>query len=136
MIYNPCTGGCSDGLEEDHVNLNQGAESTISYLMARLTIEQHRENLREMNSKPEESYSTVVLSQEQVELRKKELIGEFAAITRQMEEFPELYLSLSQTPLFISNHEEETSIRKFEDHLEFLRGQLRKYTGDGIGKVS
>lgn len=39
VIYNPCTGGCYDGLEENNVNLNQGAESTISYLMARLTIE-------------------------------------------------------------------------------------------------
>jgi glycosyltransferase involved in cell wall biosynthesis len=39
IIYNPCTGGCHDGLEETHVNLNQGAESTISYLMARLTVE-------------------------------------------------------------------------------------------------
>ena len=37
IIYNPCTGGCYDGLEENHVNLNQGAESTISYLMARIT---------------------------------------------------------------------------------------------------
>jgi hypothetical protein len=38
-MYNPCTGGCYDGLEEDYINLNQGAESTVSYLMARLTIE-------------------------------------------------------------------------------------------------
>ena len=38
IIYNPCTGGCYDGLEESNVNLNQGAESTVSYLMARLTI--------------------------------------------------------------------------------------------------
>jgi len=38
IIYNPCTGGCFDGLEEHSVNLNQGAESTLSYLMARLTI--------------------------------------------------------------------------------------------------
>lgn len=46
IIYNPCTGGCYDGLEENYVNLNQGAESTISYLMARLTVEQslNREN--------------------------------------------------------------------------------------------
>ena len=42
IIYNPCTGGCYDGLEETHVNLNQGAESTISYLMARLTIGKYR----------------------------------------------------------------------------------------------
>lgn len=40
IIYNPCTGGCYDGLEETHVNLNQGAESTVSYLLARLTMEQ------------------------------------------------------------------------------------------------
>ena len=39
IIYNPCTGGCYDGLEEKSVNLNQGAESTVSYLMARLTIQ-------------------------------------------------------------------------------------------------
>ncbi len=39
IIYNPCTGGCYDGLEDSYVNLNQGAESTVSYLMARLTLE-------------------------------------------------------------------------------------------------
>ena len=44
IVYNPCTGGCYDGLEDTHVNLNQGAESTVSYLMARLTMEKHRNN--------------------------------------------------------------------------------------------
>ncbi len=39
VIYNPCTGGCYDGLEETNVNLNQGAESTVSYLMAKLTLQ-------------------------------------------------------------------------------------------------
>ncbi len=39
IIYNPCTGGCYDGLEDTYVNLNQGAESTVSYLMASLTVE-------------------------------------------------------------------------------------------------
>lgn len=43
IIYNPCTGGCYDGLEKTHVNLNQGAESMVSYLMARLTIEKYQE---------------------------------------------------------------------------------------------
>ncbi|MEP7263881.1 MAG: glycosyltransferase [Bacteroidota bacterium] len=38
IIYNPCTGGCYDGLEENHINLNQGAESTVSYLLSRLTV--------------------------------------------------------------------------------------------------
>ena len=33
IMYNPCTGGCYDGLEESHINLNQGAESALSYLM-------------------------------------------------------------------------------------------------------
>ncbi len=42
IIYNPCTGGCYDGLEENHVNLNQGAESTVSYLMARFTVENYK----------------------------------------------------------------------------------------------
>jgi glycosyltransferase involved in cell wall biosynthesis len=41
IVYNPCTGGCFDGIEDTHVNLNQGAESTVSYLMARLTIEKY-----------------------------------------------------------------------------------------------
>ena len=40
IVYNPCTGGCYDGLEETHVNLNQGAESVASYLMARFTMEE------------------------------------------------------------------------------------------------
>lgn len=43
IIYNPCTGGCYDGLEEKQVNLNQGAESTLSYLMARLTMEKYHD---------------------------------------------------------------------------------------------
>ena len=38
-IYNPCTAGCYDGLERHTVNLNQGAESTISYLLARMAFE-------------------------------------------------------------------------------------------------
>ena len=41
IIYNPTTGGCYDGLEDTYINLNQGAESTVSYLMARLTIEKY-----------------------------------------------------------------------------------------------
>jgi glycosyltransferase involved in cell wall biosynthesis len=41
IIYNPCTGGCYDGLEDKYINLNQGAESTVSYLMARLTMKKH-----------------------------------------------------------------------------------------------
>lgn len=39
IMYNPATGGCYDGLEEYNVNMNQGAESTVCYLMARLAME-------------------------------------------------------------------------------------------------
>lgn len=39
IVYNPCTGGCYDGVEANNVNLNQGAESTLSYLLSRLTME-------------------------------------------------------------------------------------------------
>lgn len=38
-LYNRVTGGCYDGLGETTININQGAESTISYLLARLTLE-------------------------------------------------------------------------------------------------
>ena len=54
IIYNPCTGGCYDGLEETHVNLNQGAESTLSYLLARLTVENTK-----MNSKTPKSIAVI-----------------------------------------------------------------------------
>jgi len=39
MIYNEVTGGCYDGLSHTSVNLNQGAESTIEYLISRLMLE-------------------------------------------------------------------------------------------------
>lgn len=41
-IYNPTTGGCHDGLEKENVNLNQGAESTVCYLIARLVLESNQ----------------------------------------------------------------------------------------------
>ncbi len=44
MIYNEITGGCHDGLGKYSINLNQGAESTISYLMARLFLEELKRN--------------------------------------------------------------------------------------------
>jgi glycosyltransferase involved in cell wall biosynthesis len=40
MVYNPSSGGCFDGLRKGSVNLNQGAESTLSYLLARLSLEE------------------------------------------------------------------------------------------------
>ncbi|MEO6347694.1 MAG: glycosyltransferase [Aquaticitalea sp.] len=37
-VYNPCTKGCYDGIEANNVNLNQGAESLVSYLLSRLAM--------------------------------------------------------------------------------------------------
>ena len=33
-LYDPATGGCCDGLQEDRVNRNQGAESTLAFLLS------------------------------------------------------------------------------------------------------
>src|SRR6185437_8816616 len=37
-LYDARTGGCRDGLHADRVNENQGAESTLSYLLALLEM--------------------------------------------------------------------------------------------------
>ena len=39
IVYDETTGGCHDGVGQSAMNLNQGAESTISYLLARLALE-------------------------------------------------------------------------------------------------
>lgn len=40
MVYNEHTGGCYDGVGKTGMNINQGAESTLAYLMARLAFEE------------------------------------------------------------------------------------------------
>jgi hypothetical protein len=39
MVYNPETGGCHDGITPLGLNLNEGAEATVAYLVARLELE-------------------------------------------------------------------------------------------------
>jgi len=39
VVYDRTTGGCYDGVGEKFINLNQGAESTISYLLARFSFD-------------------------------------------------------------------------------------------------
>jgi hypothetical protein len=51
MLYNPKTTGCHDGLEKYNINLNQGAESTICYIIARLCMEKTRNNEAIIESK-------------------------------------------------------------------------------------
>lgn len=41
-LYDAATGGCRDGLHPDRVNENQGAESTLSFLMALLEIQEEK----------------------------------------------------------------------------------------------
>ena len=40
LLHDPATGGCCDGLTAESVNVNQGAESTLVYLSARLALEE------------------------------------------------------------------------------------------------
>ncbi len=39
ILYDPATGGCRDGITPEGSNLNQGAESSIAYLLARTEID-------------------------------------------------------------------------------------------------
>lgn len=41
IMYNPENGASYDGLEDKHVNINQGAESTLCFFKARLIIEKY-----------------------------------------------------------------------------------------------
>lgn len=66
IIYNPCTGGCYDGLEETCVNLNQGAESTVSYIMARLTIGMHLEQMEKREREREQMLQNALYDLESV----------------------------------------------------------------------
>jgi glycosyltransferase involved in cell wall biosynthesis len=43
-LYDPATGGCRDGLHPDRANENQGAESTLSFLMALLEMQSLQES--------------------------------------------------------------------------------------------
>ncbi len=49
-LYDYQTGGCRDGLSADGPNLNQGAESTLAWLIALLTVmELHRSRTVDSN---------------------------------------------------------------------------------------
>lgn len=43
IMYNPENGASYDGLEDTHVNINQGAESTLCFFKARLIMEKYSE---------------------------------------------------------------------------------------------
>src|SRR6476660_8626440 len=37
-LYDPASGGCADGLHKEGINLNQGAESTLAYLISHMVV--------------------------------------------------------------------------------------------------
>jgi len=55
-LYDHATGGCQDGLQADGVNENQGAESSLSWLMALLAVYKQRSLGRTM---PQEEHAQV-----------------------------------------------------------------------------
>ncbi len=44
-LYDPGTGGCCDGLQEDRINRNQGAESTLAFLLSLAEMNQLESSL-------------------------------------------------------------------------------------------
>ncbi len=48
VVYDQTTGGCYDGVGKEYINLNQGAESTVMYLLARIAIENISENISDL----------------------------------------------------------------------------------------
>jgi glycosyltransferase involved in cell wall biosynthesis len=76
IMYNPITGGCYDGLEKENVNLNQGAESTVCYLSARLLIETYTSRrTKALRSKVEEhaiENVSLIVSKEFLNNKRKE----------------------------------------------------------------
>jgi glycosyltransferase involved in cell wall biosynthesis len=49
MVYNPVTGGCFDGLRFDRIVLDQSAEATVCYLMARVIMERNNARLMSLS---------------------------------------------------------------------------------------
>ncbi len=58
-LYDHATGGCRDGLQAHSVNENQGAESTLCWLMALLAIYKHRGQI-EVNRDDEKESAQVI----------------------------------------------------------------------------
>lgn len=54
IVYNPISGGCLDGIEAKQVNINQGAEATTTYLMARNRMEKHQQQYQPQHQQPQD----------------------------------------------------------------------------------
>lgn len=42
IVYNPVTGSCFDGLDDNNVKLSQSADSTLCYTLARMVVEKYK----------------------------------------------------------------------------------------------
>jgi glycosyltransferase involved in cell wall biosynthesis len=67
-LYDPKSGGCCDGLHVDRVNQNQGAESTLAYLLALCEMELLEQNVKAFQ-KPTENEGLKAHRQAGVELK-------------------------------------------------------------------
>ena len=64
-LHDPSTGGCRDALHADRVNQNQGAESTLSFLLALVEMRAsatHTELERELTGAIADAGSQAVIS--------------------------------------------------------------------------
>ncbi len=59
-LYDPLTGGCRDGLHADRVNENQGAESTLSFLLSLMEMRKDEVRWNAMQIPPSEPLETAV----------------------------------------------------------------------------
>ena len=65
VLYDPATGGCRDGLHADRMNENQGAESSLCFLLSLLEMQAaHHDHIRAAQERIER---TVVKSQPAVD---------------------------------------------------------------------
>ena len=74
LLYVPHTGGCRDGLHPNAVNQNQGAESTLAYLISSVEI-QHFESMMEITNPIERRSKAITeTTLEVVELPQREAV--------------------------------------------------------------
>ncbi len=65
----------------------------------------------------------------------KKLMNEILGVTTMIQkEFPELYVHLNETPLFLSNSIEGISLVDFEQYLESLKAQLATFKNTHLRK--
>jgi hypothetical protein len=69
-LYDDETNGCCDGLEEDKINRNQGAESTIAYLISSLIVTKNCNNYPVIV----QDHQTATLSSKLQEIQRQKLL--------------------------------------------------------------